>query len=113
VAAAQAMRWQKDKVYNGGAFSVYYNPSVQYTPRMAEALEKIGAARAAQVIRDINALFPDGAPAADHETRERQIERLPRKAAELGAELERIFRSPLPNGGERLLYSQLHDFYHC
>jgi uncharacterized protein len=58
-----------DQLGNGDASMVYYNPSAEYTSQMTKALDKIGARRAAQVIRDINALFPGGVPAADQISR--------------------------------------------
>ena len=102
-----------DQLCSGGALMFYCNPSAECTAKIAVALDKIGATRAAQVIRDINGLFPGGGPAVDHDTRERQVKKLPEKASRLGAELEQIFDQWLPNGGERVLLSQLYDYYHA
>jgi Domain of unknown function (DUF4375)/Ankyrin repeats (3 copies) len=102
-----------DQLCNGGALMLYYNPSGGFTVQMAKALDKIGANRAAQLIGEISALFPGGVPAADREARERQIEKLPTKASDLGAELERLFDDRVPNGGERVLRTQLHDYYNA
>jgi uncharacterized protein len=102
-----------DQLCNGGALMVYYNPSAEYTPQITKALDKIGASRAAQVIREINAFFPGGVPAADHEARERQIEKLPKKASTLAAELEQIFDESAPDGDERVLLMQLYHYYNA
>lgn len=100
-----------DQLCNGGTLMVYYNPSGKYTPQMAIALDKIGASRAATVVREINAMFVGGAPATDREEREQQIKLLPRKASTLGAELERLFDEWEPDRGTRLLVTQLYDYY--
>src|ERR1044072_6630652 len=63
-----------NQLCDGGALFVYYNPSAEYVVQMSEALEKIGAGRAAQGMRDINSYFPGGSPASDHYIREKQIE---------------------------------------
>jgi hypothetical protein len=65
---------------NGGTFMVYYNPSAEYVVQMAEALDRIGAAKAAQVMRNINSFFPGGSPSSVHEVREQQIAALPEAA---------------------------------
>ena len=44
---------------------------------MVAALERIGAGRAARLIRDINAFLPDGTPLAENEERWKQIACLP------------------------------------
>jgi ankyrin repeat protein len=96
---------------DGGTASVYANPSGAFTPLMAEALNKIGASRAAQVIRDINAFFPGSAPAAENEQRWKQIASVPPAAEKLGEDLEALFEERLPDDGPRLMVSQLHAFY--
>ncbi|HYV37515.1 MAG TPA: ankyrin repeat domain-containing protein [Gemmataceae bacterium] len=100
-----------DQLCNGGAPMVYFNPSGEYTPQIAVALDKIGACRASQLIREINAMFPDGRPAKDHDTRSRQVEQLPERASQLGTELEQVFEECNPNNGERVLLCQLYDHY--
>jgi hypothetical protein len=99
-----------DQLVDGGTVSVYYNPSGAHVVEIAEALDRIGAARAAEIVRAINALFPGGAPAADTEARAKQMERLPPVAEELGAELEEISRETSPRGERRIL-RQLFDYY--
>ena len=99
------------ELVNGGAISVYRNPSARYVPQMPDALEKIGAQRAAQTIRQLNAALPGGAPDMDDETRWEEFEGFPPAAAELGQELEALFEEWAPGGDVRLLLAQLHSFY--
>lgn len=101
-----------DQICNGGIEMVYGNPSANYTTEMPAALEKIGAARAAQVIRDSNALFPGGAPAKDMRERAEQVVALDDPLSALGEQLEAIFDEWLPDGGERKLMVQLYDYWH-
>jgi hypothetical protein len=102
-----------DQLCNGGTFMVYYNPSAEYVVRIASALQMIGATRAARVMREINALFPGGAPSSIHETREQQLKALPEEAWEKGAELEGIFGEWLPDSGGRVMLKQLYDYFHA
>ena len=95
----------------GGALMLYYNPSGQYAPQMAEALHKIGDPGAGAVMRALNGLFPGGAPASDHEAREKQLKDLPPKAQGLGGMLEQFFNQSPPEGGERLWLGQLYNYY--
>jgi hypothetical protein len=101
-----------NQLCNGGAFTVYFNPSAEYTPQIPAALDKIGATRAARVIREINALFPGGVPDEDMDQRAVQIEKLPAEASDKGWVLEQIFDEWIPDGSERVLVQQLFDFYH-
>jgi hypothetical protein len=100
-----------DQLCDGGATMVYVNPSAEFIPEMPAALTQIGAKRAAKLIRDLNALFPEGLPAHDFEVRQRQLASLPTKASVLGTELERIFDEWTADGRERVLIRQLFDFY--
>ena len=99
------------QLVDGGAISVYRNPSGRYVLQMPDALEKIGAQRAAQLIRQLNASLPGGAPPVDDESRWEQFEELPPAAAQLGQELETLFEEWAPEGDVRLLVAQLHSFY--
>ncbi|HVW00612.1 MAG TPA: ankyrin repeat domain-containing protein, partial [Planctomycetaceae bacterium] len=99
------------QLVDGGPISVYRNPSGRYVLQMPEALEKIGAQRAAQLIRQLNAALPGGAPPLDDESRWEQFEELPPAAAALGQELETLFEEWAPAGDVRLLVAQLHGFY--
>lgn len=102
-----------DQLCNGGAFMVYRNPSAVYAPAMPPALARIGAERAGELIREINTLFPGGAPAVDWHTREQQMRELPRKASKLGAELDQVFDAWLPEGDGRVVVRQLYEYYHA
>jgi Ankyrin repeats (3 copies)/Domain of unknown function (DUF4375) len=102
-----------DQLADGGTSFVYINPSAEYASEMAGALERIGASRAADVMRRINATFPGGSPAKDRDLRMDQLESLPPEASELGEELERIFDEWRPDGGERELVVQLYAFWHA
>lgn len=101
-----------DQLVAGGAETLYFNPSGAYAVRMADALEQIGAKRAARVMREINASFHGGAPAEDDEIRAKQMEALPAAVVRKGTRLEEIFEEELPSGGGRILLRQLYAFYH-
>jgi hypothetical protein len=96
---------------DGGAISVYRNPSGRYVTQMPDALEKIGAQRAAEMIRQLNAALPGGAPPVEDESRWEEFEELPPAAAALGEELEALFDEWTPNGENRILLAQLHSYY--
>jgi hypothetical protein len=96
---------------DGGIESLYGNPSGEYTPLMADALDRTGSSRAAELVRAINALFPGGAPATDVEERAEQMESLPPEAETLGEQLEAEFDEWTPDGGPRVMVSQLYHFY--
>lgn len=95
---------------DGGVASVYGNPSGEFTPLMPEALERIGAYKAAGLIRDINAYFPNGQPAVENEARWKQMAEWPPEVEKHGEELESIL-SENTTGGHCALLSQLHAFY--
>ncbi len=101
-----------DQVHNGGVESFYENPSAEYAPQLPEALDAIGATRAASAVREINALYPGGGPAADAEARARQMRQLAKAMSKLGARLERIVVERGAKGGRNVLLAQLYDYYH-
>jgi Domain of unknown function (DUF4375)/Ankyrin repeats (3 copies) len=96
---------------DGGVESVYANPSGEFAPLMPAALEKIGAREASQLIRRINAFFPDGKPAAENEPRWKQMELLPPEVEQLGEKLDGVLAKNRPDG-QCVLVSQLYAFYH-
>jgi hypothetical protein len=102
-----------NQVADGGWSFVYINPSAAYASEIVGALERIGASRSADVMRTINAMFPDGSPAKDHGIRMDQLKSLPPDASGLGEELERIFDEWQPDGGARVLVAQLYSFWHA
>ena len=67
--------------------------------------------RAAEIIHQLNQLFPGGAPADGFEERSKQIEQLPSQVNVLGAELERVFRERDAVSGETKLLLQLYNYY--
>jgi len=79
-----------DQLGSSGTFMIYYNPPGRHAAQLADALEKIGSPQAAQVLREINAMFPDSVPAVDAEMRAQQVDDLPAEAAAKGKELEEI-----------------------
>jgi Ankyrin repeats (3 copies)/Domain of unknown function (DUF4375) len=102
-----------DQLANGGAEMLYFNPSAEYVTQMPSALELIGASEAARVIRELNSLFPDGAPAKDMETRAEQLRAITEEATRLGEELEATFDEWLPDGSARVLIDQLYRFWYA
>lgn len=67
--------------------------------------------RDAALLREINALFPGGAPAADEGDRSRQLAQLPERAGALAAELERVVTASNVAAGGKVLLTRLYDFY--
>ncbi len=102
-----------EQLADGGVEMVYFNPSANYAPAMPAALDMIGATRAAETIRAINALIPGGSVPRIGDLGLDEIDQsLPPEASTPGEELERIFDEWQPDGGERVLIAQLYDFYH-
>jgi hypothetical protein len=99
---------------NGGAGQFYMNPSARYTSEIAEALDTIGASKAAGLVREIDRLFPDGNPAAGQESRLQEFDmEFPPEAEPLGEELESILDDNVPGSGEPVVLRQLYDRYHA
>jgi hypothetical protein len=101
-----------DQICDGGVDSVYANPSAGYVTLMPEALEKIGATGEAEVIRQLNALFPGGAPSDDYRARQKQLRSLRKPMEKLGERLEALFDEWSPDGSERRLVVQAYDHWH-
>jgi hypothetical protein len=57
------------EISTGGLDTFYYNSAGDYAVETAWAFEMIGAAKAADVLRRANALFPDGTPPRDGDER--------------------------------------------
>jgi hypothetical protein len=95
---------------DGGVDAVYGGPSGEFATLMPSALERIGALRTAELVRQINALFPGGVPAANHEERCQHLDVLTSKIQPLGELLEAELREDTSDGQCRLV-SQLHTFY--
>jgi hypothetical protein len=102
-----------DQVADGGVAGFYANPSAEYAPQLPAALDAIGATAAAAAVRDLNALFPGGAPAADDQTRWRQLEQLGKQLSKRGAALERLVDERAGKRGGSLLLKQLYGYYHA
>src|SRR6185503_5730178 len=67
--------WLEASVDNGGFASFFYNSYGDFTPETLEALSRIGASEAEQLLRLAMAVFgPDG-PSRDQDARNEFIER--------------------------------------
>ena len=64
------------EILNGGFSAFYYNSEGEIVAAAPDALDAIGAAQSAAVVRQANALFPGGVPAHDRAERYEQIERI-------------------------------------
>jgi len=102
-----------DQLTDGGVTGFYANPSAEYAPQLPAALDTIGATAAAATVRELNALFPGGAPAADDPARWRQLEQLGKQLSKRGAALERLLDERAGKGGGSLLLKRLYDYYHA
>lgn len=61
--------WVKFEVALGGLDTFYYNSAGDQAVPTVDALEAVGATRAAKALRAANALFPGGSPPRDREKR--------------------------------------------
>ena len=100
-----------DQIGNGGIAQFYFNPSADYAARMPGALDRIGATRAAELIRAINALIPGGpAPGIEELDVNEMGLSLPPGAEALGEEMEAVVAECRPDG-EPVLICQLRDYW--
>ena len=70
-----------EQVQNGGIDQFLFNSSGDYVAETLEALAAIGASNFHRALEQACALFPNGRPSEDHETREDQVR-------EISADLE-------------------------
>ena len=80
---------------------------------MPAALAATAATAAAATVRELNALFPGAAPAADDQARWRQLEQLGKQLSKRGAALERLLDERAGKRGGSLLLNRLYDYYHA
>ncbi len=57
----------------GGLYSYYYNTSGSQAIEVIEALNAIGAKKAANIMKEINELFRNGMPPKNHEERRKEL----------------------------------------
>ena len=101
-----------DHMIGAGIRVLYEGPAGANTVAMADAFDAIGAKKAAKLIRDFDRFFPGGAPSQDEDEREQQVEKLPDKAWTVWRKFDDLFDEWVP-GGERVMLTQLHDWYHA
>lgn len=83
------------EVNNGGFVIFFLNSAGDRAAETVDALEALGAHRAASLLREAMAVFPPPGPAADRTVRETQIAALPNTATETWNRLdEQFFRYP-------------------
>jgi hypothetical protein len=92
-----------------GLHGYYHSAAGEWAAEGADALDEIGAHESAAILREVNALFPGGAPARDREARRDQLAGLPDAALErleaLGA---RFLAYPDGLGGKLEQYAARH-----
>lgn len=67
--------WQLEAEINNGGFNQFYSNSAgDFATETVNALEEIGAAHTAEIVRQANALFESGEPPRDCEEREEALE---------------------------------------
>jgi hypothetical protein len=101
-----------DHEIGAGRRVLYEGPVGAHTAELAEAFETIGSKKAAKVIREFARMFPGGAPSLDDQEREQQVEDLPDKAWKVLHKFGDLFDEWVP-GGERVLLTQLYEWYHA
>jgi hypothetical protein len=67
--------WLRSEVMLGGVYS-WLDSMGEHGPDTADALDTIGAHPAAAIVRRILSPFPKGRPAADHQDRAQQLEKI-------------------------------------
>jgi penicillin V acylase-like amidase (Ntn superfamily) len=79
---ADVVRALEDEVNNGGFHQFFYNNAGNYTTQAIQALEAIGAAKMAGIVRRAAAMFPGGMPPKDRFARQDVLlENFPRAEA--------------------------------
>jgi hypothetical protein len=79
------------EVNNGGFAQFLVNNAGDHARETLAALGAIAAARTASLVERAMAVFPDGAPSPDHETRQAQLDALPEEAHAQWAALDGAF----------------------
>ena len=81
----------RTEVNNGGFNQYYFNSSGDYALETVAALETVGAAYTAEMVRRGNALFPEGRPAKDIDERREQLAHLSRADLQTLEQLNRPY----------------------
>jgi hypothetical protein len=92
--------WLEAEVNNGGFDQYFFNSAGDHARDAPAALSRIGAPRTADLVREVNALFPAPGPSTDRATRGRQLEGL-KSRDKLEAYDDRFYQ--YPENLERLL----------
>jgi hypothetical protein len=79
------------EVNNGGFSQFFLNSSGDTALETVAALERLGAAHTAGLVRRAVSVFPGARPSADRDAREKQMDALPESASALWSELDRAF----------------------
>jgi hypothetical protein len=79
------------EVNNGGFDQFFFNSSGDTALETVAALERLGAAHTAGLVRRALAVFHGGRPAADRGEREKQMEALPESARDTWSKLDEAF----------------------
>ena len=97
-------------VLNGGFDQYFFNDSGNWAGIVADALRRVGAERAAQIVSRAIALFPPPGPSPDRETRCRQLKALPDAQQKvLGDLTNEFFADPDPLEVLLAAYGRLHE----
>lgn len=79
------------EVNNGGFEQFFFNSSGDTAIETLAALERLGAAHTAGLVRRAVLVFPAGRPAADRDEREKQLAALPENARDAWRALDEAF----------------------
>lgn len=96
--------WELEaQVNNGGFDQYYYNSSGDTAFAVVGALENIGARQMAAIVRQANAVFPDGQPSSTQEKRHQQLDALSDESKAVWKQLDENFFD-YPDDLTELLY---------
>jgi hypothetical protein len=101
------------EVNNGGFEQFFFNSSGDTALETVAALERLGAAHTAGLVRRAVSVFPPGRPAADRDEREKQLAALPENTRDAWRALDEAFleyRDNLVALERKYVVAHRHDF---
>ena len=97
--------WELEGDVNNGGFDQYFfNSSGDTAFAVVDALETIGASKAAQIVRAANRVFPNATPPEDRDERQAQLEAMSPEIGELLHKLDQDFYA-CPDDLTKLLWA--------
>jgi hypothetical protein len=79
------------QVNNGGFDQFFFNSSGNYSTETVDALEKIGAAKTAGIVRRANSVFKNGQPSKNWTARQEELLAMPESVTQILTQLDKEF----------------------